>query len=110
MLELELDSCRKKGRAFEKSADHLVDAILEDAAESLRDPRVLYREFARLLIEQLKFSIIKIEKFSVHTCSQTVDYNLATFNDVSNELYRNMNRIARQIGADDKSNFELVRV
>ena len=109
-MSLSWTRAARKAGAFEKSADHRVDAILEDAAESLRDPRILYCEFARLLIEQLKFSIIKIEKFSVHTCSQTVDYDLATFNDVSNELYRNMNRIARQIGADDKSNFELVRV
>ncbi len=66
VLELELDTRRKKGGAFEKAADQRVDAIFENSAEPLRNARILVREFARLLVEELKFPIIKIEKFPVH--------------------------------------------
>src|SRR6516225_8575599 len=42
--------------------------------------------------------------------SQTIDHYLAGIDDVGDELYWNMHRFARQIGADDKPHFEFGRV
>ena len=39
--------------------------------------------------------------------SQSIDDDLAGVDDIGDEFYRNMHRIARQIGADDKSHLEL---
>ena len=66
VLELELDARREKGRAFEQPADQRIDAILQNAAEPLRYSRIFLGKFARLLVEQLKFPIVEIEKFGVH--------------------------------------------
>ena len=68
VFELELDARRKKGRTFEQTANQWVDAILQDTAEPFRYSRVSIRKFASLLIEQLKFPIVKIEKFVIHVC------------------------------------------
>jgi hypothetical protein len=39
--------------------------------------------------------------------SQTIDQYFARIDDVRDELYRNMHRIACQIGADDEPHLEL---
>ena len=66
VLELELNPRGEEGRAFQQTADHRIDAVFQDAAEPLRDARIFVGEFARLLVEQLKFPIVEIEKFPVH--------------------------------------------
>ena len=66
VLELELDPRGEKRRTFEKPADHRIDAVFQDAAEPLGNARIFVCEFARLLVEQLKFPIVEIEKFPVH--------------------------------------------
>ena len=66
VLELELYPRGKKGRALEQAADHRIDAIVQNAAEPLRYSRIFVGEFARLLVEQLEFPIVEIEKFAVH--------------------------------------------
>jgi hypothetical protein len=71
VLELELNPRGKKRRAFEQPADQRIDAVLEDPAEPLRDSGIFVCEFARLLVEQLKFPIVEIEKFPVHACITT---------------------------------------
>ncbi len=52
--------------AFEQAADQRVDAVFQNAAEPLRNARILVREVARLLIEQLKLPIVEVEEFPVH--------------------------------------------
>ncbi len=68
VLQLELDPRGKERSAFEKAADQRVDAVFQNAAEPFRNARILVCEFARLLIEQLKFPIVEVEKFPVHGC------------------------------------------
>ena len=65
-LSLSWTRAARNAAPFEQSADHRVDAILQDAAEPLRDARIFVGELARLLVEQLKFPIVQIEKFPVH--------------------------------------------
>ncbi len=68
VLQLELDPrCKERG-AFEKAADQRVDAIFQNTAEPLCNARILICEFTRLLVEQLKFPIIEVEKFPIHGC------------------------------------------
>ena len=83
------------------------NAVLQDAAEALRDPRIFFSELARLLVEQLKFRVVEIEKFPIHAHSQSIDDNLSGFDDVGDELDRNMNRMAHQFGTNQKANLEL---
>src|SRR6266849_7049208 len=42
--------------------------------------------------------------------SQAIDDDLAGMDDLGNEFYRHVDRIARQIGADDKPYFEFDRI
>ena len=62
VLELELDPCGKEGCAFQQPADQRIDAVVQDAAEALRNARIFFSELARLLVEQLKFGVVEIEK------------------------------------------------
>ncbi len=66
VLELELDPCGKEGRTFQQPADQRIDAIVQDAAEALRNARIFLSELARLLVEQLKFGVVEIEKLPIH--------------------------------------------
>jgi len=66
MLDLELDSRGEESRAFEQSADEGVRTVFQKAAEPLRYARIFDCELARLLVEQLEFPIVEIEKFPVH--------------------------------------------
>jgi hypothetical protein len=67
MLQFELNPSSQKSCAFKQPANQRVDSIFQDAAKAFRYARVFVCELPRLLVEQLKFPIIKIEKFSVHS-------------------------------------------
>ena len=63
-----------------------------------------------LLVQQLQFSIVEIEKFPVHG-SQPVDLDLAAVElDVGDEFDRNVDRLAAQVGVDDEADLQLVRL
>ena len=66
MFELELDARGQECRTFEQPTDQWVNAILENAAKPFSYSRIGIRKFTGLLVEQLKFPIIEIEKFAVH--------------------------------------------
>ena len=66
VLELELHPRRQESRALQQAADHRIDAVVQKAAETLGDARIFLGEFARLLVEQLKFRVVEIEKFPIH--------------------------------------------
>src|SRR4029077_958378 len=66
VLELELHARREERRALQQSAHHRVEPILQDAAKPLCNAGILFGELASLLVKQLQFPIIQIEKFAVH--------------------------------------------
>ena len=51
VLEFELDPRGQKCRAFQETANQRIDAVLQEAAEALRDAGILVCEFARLLVK-----------------------------------------------------------
>jgi hypothetical protein len=110
VFELELHARGKKSRAFEQSADKGVDAIFQHAAEAFGYARVGVGEFPCLLVEQLKFPIVKVEKFTVHAASSTMEDNLAGIYDVGDEFNGEVDRLAHQLGTDDEPHLEITGV
>ena len=66
VLELELHPRREECGALEQPTHQGIDAIVQDAAQPFRDTGIFLGEFARLLVEQLQFPIVQIEKFAIH--------------------------------------------
>ena len=66
MLELELHARGQKRRAFEQAADHRIEPIGHQAAQTLGDAGIFLREFARLFAQERKFAIVEFEEFAVH--------------------------------------------
>ena len=66
MLDLELNPSCQESCAFQQTADHWIDAVFQNPTQALSNAGILIREFARLLVKQLKFPIVEIEKFPVH--------------------------------------------
>ena len=66
VLELELNPRGEECGAFQQARHHRVHAIGDQPAEPLRDARIFVGELARLLVKQLEFPIVEIEKFPVH--------------------------------------------
>ena len=66
VLELELHPRGQKRCAFQETADHGVYAFLYEATKALGDAGIFVCKFTRLLIKQLQFPIVEIEKFLVH--------------------------------------------
>ena len=66
MLELELHAGGKEGCTLEQARHHRIHSFGDEAAEPLCDAGIFAGEFPRLLMQQLEFSIVEIEKFPVH--------------------------------------------
>ena len=102
VLELELDSRGEKCRTLQQTADHGVNAVLYEASETLGDAGIFVGEFTCLLIKQLEFPIIEIEKFLVHERVTSDLYYFSRIDNVGDEFHRDMHRLASQIGAYNK--------
>src|SRR6266851_1198400 len=110
VFELELHPCRKESGSFQQPTDQRIDAVLQNAAQALRNARIFLGELARMLVEQLKFGVVEIEKFRVHAHSQSIDDNFSSFDDIGDELDRNVHRMADQFAGDHKAYLELDRI
>src|SRR6266704_1792842 len=107
VFELELHPCGKKSGSFQQPTDQRIDAVLQNATQALRNSRIFFGELARMLVEQLKFGVVEIEKFPVHARSQSIDDNFSGFDNIGDELDRNMHRMAHQFATDDEAYLEL---
>src|SRR6266568_7738839 len=107
VFELELHPCRKESGSFQQPADQRIDAVLQNAAQALRNSRIFLGELARLLVEQPKLGVVEIEKFLVHARSQSIDDNFSGLDNVGDELDRNVHRMADQLATDDEAYLEL---
>src|SRR6266853_1635413 len=107
VFELELHPCGKKSGSFQQPPDQRIDAVLQDAAQALRNSRIFLGELPRMLVEQLKFGVVEIEKFPVHARSQSIDDNFSRLDNVGDELDRNMQGMAHQFAGDHKAHLEL---
>src|SRR5207248_5192196 len=103
VFELELDPCCKESGSFQQSPDQRIYAVVQNATEALRNPRIFFSELTRLLIEQLKFRVVEIEKLPIHALSQSIDDNFSGFNNVGDELNRRVHRMAHQLAANYKA-------
>ena len=72
VLEFELHSCGKKSGSLQQAADQRVDAVIQKAAQALRNPRVFFGELARMLVEQLKFRDCRDREIP-DSCPLTID-------------------------------------
>jgi len=66
MLHLQLHAGRQERRALKQAGNHWVHALGDKAAKPLRNAGVLSGKIARLLVQELQFAVIEIEKFAVH--------------------------------------------
>src|SRR6267378_5126252 len=107
VFELELHPCGKKSGSFQQPPDQRIDAVLQDAAQALRNSRIFLGELARMLVQQLKFGVVEIEKFRVHAHSQSIDENFSGFNDIGDEFDWNMHGMAHEFAGDHKAHLEL---
>src|SRR6202034_4374439 len=62
VFELELHARCEDCRALKQPADHRIDAILKNAAKPLGYSGILFGKLSRLLVQQLEFPIIQVEK------------------------------------------------
>ena len=67
MLELELDTRREIGGAFQQTQDHIVRPLFDQAAEPARDAGVVHGEILGLLLQQAKFLVEKTEELPIHS-------------------------------------------
>jgi len=107
VFELELHPCCKESGSFQQPPDQRIDAVLQNAAQALRNSRIFLGELPRMLVEQLKFGVVEIEKFPVHARSQSIDDNFSGLDNIGDELDRNMQRMAHQLAGDHKAHLEL---
>src|SRR6266436_9340115 len=107
VFQLELDPCGKKSGSFQQPTDQRIDAVLQNATHALLNSRIFLGELARMLVEQPKFGVVEIEKFQVHAHSQSIDDNFSAFDDIGDELDRNVHRMAHQLATDHKAYLEL---
>ena len=101
--------CKESG-SFQQPPDQGIDAVLQNAAETLCNSRIFFSELAPLLIEQLKFRIVEIEKFPIHARSQSIDDNFSGLDNVGDELDRNVHRMAHQFATNHEAYLELDRI
>jgi hypothetical protein len=66
VLELELYPGGEERGAFEQAGNHRVGALADQAAEPLRNSRILIGEIACLLVQQRQLAIVQIEKLAIH--------------------------------------------
>ena len=103
VLELELDARRQERRALEKPGDHRVGGVADEPSEPLRDARIVFSEFGRLLAQDCEFLIVEPQEFAVHR-SEPVDLDLAGVElHLGDELHRHVDRLHFQRRADQKS-------
>src|SRR3981189_639970 len=107
VFELELHPCSKESGSFQQPTDQRIDAVLQNATQALRNSRIFLGELARMLVEQLKFGVVEIEKFLVHARSQSIDDNFSAFDDIGDEFDGNVRRMAGQVATDDEAYLEL---
>src|SRR6266849_1164443 len=107
VFELELYPCRKESGSFQQPTDQRIYAVLQDAAQALRNSGIFLGELARMLVEQLKFGVVEIEKFPIHARSQSLDDNFSGFDNIGDELDRDVHRMAHQLATDHKAYLEL---
>src|SRR5882672_5008489 len=107
VFELELHPCCKESGSFQQPPDQRIDAVLQNAAQALRNSRILLGELARLLVEQLKLRVVEIEKFPIHARSQSIDDNFSGLDNVGDEFDGNVHRMAHQFATDDEAYLEL---
>src|SRR5947209_9063501 len=103
VLELELDSCCEERGSLEQPADQRIDTVIQNAAEALRNTWIFFSELARMLVEQLKFGVVQIEKFPIHARSQSIDDNFSGFDNIGDKLDRNLQRVAHQFATDHEA-------
>ena len=109
MLELELDPGGQERGALEKSGDHRIGGVADEASEPLGDARIVLREFGRLLAQDRKLLVIEPQEFAVHR-SEPVELDLTGVElDLSDELHQDLDRLRLKRRADEKSHPELVR-
>ena len=102
MLELELHSGGQKRRAFEQPADHRVDVVFEQPAQTLGDPGIFLSEFGPLFSKDREFLIIELEEFPIHRL-KPIDLHLARVQfQFRDELHRDVYRLKSQLGADQE--------
>src|SRR6266700_4984014 len=106
VFELELHPCGKKSGSFQQPTDQRIDVVLQNAAQALRNSRIFLGELARMLVEQPKFGVVEIEKFLVHARSQSIDDNFSAFDDIGDELDRNMHGMTNQFAGDHIAHLE----
>ena len=100
VFDLELDSRGEKRRPFEQAADHRVDAVVEQSAQSLRDAGIFLSEFSRLFAQNGEFLIVEFEEFPVHRL-QPIDLDLAGIEfDFGDEFHRKIYRLDAKLRAD----------
>src|SRR6266850_4120273 len=107
VFELELHPSRKESGSLQQPPDQRIDAVLQNAAQALRNSRILLGELARLLVQQLKFGVVEIEKFPIHARSQSIDDNFSGLDNVGDEFDGNVHRMAHQFATDDEAYLEL---
>ena len=107
VFELELHPSRKESGSLQQPPDQGIDAVLQNAAQALRNSRIFLGELARVLVEQPKFGVVEIEKFKVHARSQSIDDNFSAFDDIGDEFDGNVYRMADQFATDDEAYLEL---
>src|SRR5712675_2423074 len=107
VFELELHPSRKESGSLQQPPDQRIDAVLQDAAQALRNSRIFLGELARMLVQQLKFGVVEIEKFRVHAHSQSINDNFSRFDDIGDELDRNMHGMTNQFAGDHIAHLEL---
>src|SRR6266700_111226 len=107
VFELELQPCGKESGSFQQPTDQRIDAVLQNAAQALRNSRIFLGKLARMLVEQLKFGVVEIEKFLVHARSQSIDDNFSGLDNVGDEFDGNVHRMAHQFATDDEAYLEL---
>src|SRR6267142_3903347 len=106
-IELELHPSRKESGSLQQPPDQRIDAVLQNATQALRNSGILLGELARMLVEQLKFGVVEIEKFPIHARSQSLDDNFSGFDNIGDELDRNVHWMAHQLATDHKAYLEL---
>src|SRR5258708_29727440 len=107
VFELELHPRGKEGGSFQQPPDQRIDTVLQNAAQAFRNSRIFLGELARMLVEQLKFGVVEIEKFPVHARSQSIDDNFSGFTDIGDEFDWNMHGMTPKFPSAHKPHLEL---